>query len=93
MEKVNQKSLPERVADAIMTMLHMENYSVGSKLPNEYALAERFEVSRSTLRQAEKLLESRGILRIERGAGVFLSEKIGFPNQERSKEDLYPLAK
>ena len=29
MEKVNQKSLPERTADAVMSMLHHENYGVG----------------------------------------------------------------
>lgn len=77
MEKVNQKSLPERTADAIMSMLHNENYGVGAKLPNEIQMAERFEVSRSTIRQAEKLLEQRGILEIERGAGTFVSGKMG----------------
>ena len=35
MEKVNQKSLPERTADAVMSMLHHENYGVGQKLPND----------------------------------------------------------
>ena len=73
MEKVNQKSLPERTADAVMSMLHHENYGVGQKLPNEIKMAERFEVSRSTIRQAEKILEQRGILVIERGAGTFWS--------------------
>ena len=76
MEKVNQKSLPERTADAIMSMLHHENYGVGQKLPNEIRMAERFEVSRSTIRQA-KILEQRGILDIERGAGTFVSGSMG----------------
>lgn len=48
---INQKSLPERTADAIAVMLNTENYSVGAKLPNELQMAERFEVSRSTIRQ------------------------------------------
>ena len=77
MEKVNQKSLPERTADAIMSMLHHENHGVGQKLPNEIRMAERFEVSRSTIRQAEKILEQRGILDIERGAGTFVSGSMG----------------
>ena len=77
MEKVNQKSLPERTADSIMSMLHHENYGVGQKLPNEIRMAERFEVSRSTIRQAEKILEQRGILDIERGAGTFVSGSMG----------------
>ena len=78
--KVNQKSLPERTVDAVVTMLNMENYSVGSKLPNEIQMADRFEVSRSTIRKAEKLLAEQGILEIERGAGVFVSRKLGAEN-------------
>lgn len=77
---INQKSLPERTADAIAVMLNTENYSVGAKLPNELQMAERFEVSRSTIRQAEKLLAEQGILEIERGAGVFVSGKLGVEN-------------
>ena len=40
---VNQKSLPERTADAIVAMLHMENYKAGAKLPNEIQMAQRFD--------------------------------------------------
>lgn len=77
---INQKSLPERTADAIAVMLNTENYSVGAKLPNELQMAKQFEVSRSTIRQAEKLLAEQGILEIERGAGVFVSGKLGAEN-------------
>ena len=62
---VNQKSLPERTADAIAAMLHMENYKAGAKLPNEIQMAQRFEVSRSTIRLAERLLADRDILDIQ----------------------------
>lgn len=74
---VNQKSLPERTADAIVAMLHMENYKAGAKLPNEIQMAQRFEVSRSTIRLAERLLADRDILDIQRGAGTFVSHKLG----------------
>lgn len=74
---VNQKSLPERTADAIVAMLHMENYKSGAKLPNEIQMAQRFEVSRSTIRLAERLLADRDILDIQRGAGTFVSHKLG----------------
>lgn len=76
---VNQKSLPERTADTILSMLHMENYKTGMKLPNEIQMAQRFEVSRSTVRLAEKLLKERGILEIRRGSGTFVSGKLGMP--------------
>ena len=53
---VNQKSLPERTADAIVAMLHMENYKAGAKLPNEIQMAQRFEVQ---LHSSEMLLKIR----------------------------------
>ena len=77
LNSVNQKSLPERTADAIVSMLHMENYIAGTKLPNELQMAQRFEVSRSTIRLAEQFLARQGILDIQRGAGTFVSSKLG----------------
>lgn len=72
--KINQKKLPERTADAILYMLHSENYKVGAKLPNEMKLAERFEVSRSTIREAIRILQQEGILYTEKGSGTFLKK-------------------
>ena len=34
-------------------------------MPNEYELADRFGVSRGTIREAGKLLVSRGVLRVK----------------------------
>lgn len=87
--KVNQKSLPERTADAIAYMLHQENYSVGQKLPNELEMAERFEVSRSTIRKAEQMLAEQGILTIERGSGTFVSARLGMENDPLGFSFLY----
>lgn len=70
--KLNQKTLPERTADAILYMLHSENYRVGAKLPNELRLAERFDVSRSTVREAIRILQEQGALYTERGSGTFV---------------------
>ena len=92
-EKINQKSLPERTADTIINMLHNENYSVGQKLPNEIKMADYFEVSRSTIRQAEKILAERGILDIQRGAGTFLSNKLGLVDDPLGFSLIYDKAK
>ena len=40
-------------------------------------MAQRFEVSRSTIRLAEKILADRNILDVQRGAGTFVSHKLG----------------
>lgn len=46
----------------------------GDKIPNELELAETFEVSRSTVRQAISGLVSDGILNRKKGVGTFVSK-------------------
>lgn len=70
-DTVKRKTLPEQTADALAAMLYMENYSYGAKLPNEIELAKRFEVSRSTVRQAIRILCDRELLSVRRGSGTF----------------------
>lgn len=45
---------------------------IGTKLPNEFELAKKFGVGRSTVREAVKLLISKGILEVRRGAGTYV---------------------
>lgn len=42
------------------------------KIPNEKSLIENFNVSRGTIREAIKILVSKGILEIKRGKGTFV---------------------
>lgn len=71
------KSLVEQTSERIIQLIIDNDWSVGDKLPNEYELAEKLEVGRSTLREAIKALVSRNILEIRRGAGTFISQKCG----------------
>ena len=77
MGEMRHKSLPERTAEVICDMLYRENYRIGAKLPGELKLAEMLEVSRNTVRQAIRILEEKGVLEVERGAGTFVSSKMG----------------
>jgi GntR family transcriptional regulator len=45
----------------------------GDQLPSEFELAQRFEVGRSTVREALKLLEQDGLVEARRGQGRFIS--------------------
>lgn len=74
---IPQQTLPQKAADAIIRLIQAENYATGSKLPNEYELSRMLNVSRNTVREAIKLLVSRNILEVRRGAGTFVSEKQG----------------
>lgn len=73
----SQQTLPQKAADAIIRLIQAENYTAGTKLPNEYELSRMLNVSRNTIREAIKLLVSRNILEVRRGAGTFVSEKHG----------------
>ena len=77
MEGVRYRTLPEKTADALSDYLYQENYRVGQKLPNELELAERFDVSRGTLRRAVEILQERGILEVRRGSGTYISGRMG----------------
>lgn len=66
--------LADNIAQRITQMIEVENrFSVGDKLPNENDLAQELGVSRSTLREAVKILTTSGILEIKRGKGTFVT--------------------
>lgn len=75
--KSDDKLLPELVAERITQMIVDDSYGSGHKLPNEYVLAERLGVGRSTVREAIKILASQNVLEVRRGSGTYVSESIG----------------
>ncbi|NDL68419.1 FadR/GntR family transcriptional regulator [Anaerotalea alkaliphila] len=77
LEKFHHKPLAESVAENIISFIIDNRLEAGSKIPNEFELAETLGVGRSTIREAIKVLVSRNILEIRRGAGTYVSEKQG----------------
>jgi DNA-binding FadR family transcriptional regulator len=69
----------EDIAAQIRAELAAGRLKVGSRLPSERALSERFNVSRNTLREALRSLEHAGLIRLQKGAsgGAFISERSG----------------
>lgn len=66
--------LADSTAQQIAKMIEDESrFSVGDKLPNENDLAAELGVSRSTLREAIKILTTNGMLEIKRGKGTFVT--------------------
>lgn len=71
-------------------------YSPDVPLPSEDALAEEYEVSRITVRQALSSLEKDGLVIRQRGKGTFVSEKadtLELPRFTGSIEDLILMGK
>ena len=74
---MKNKMLSQSVADSILSMITIEKrYSVGDKLPNEIELSEELNVSRTTLREAIRILVAYNILEIRRGKGTYITEKV-----------------
>lgn len=67
----------EKISDRIVQIIVEKNLHAGDKLPNEYELALLLGVGRSTIREAIKALVSRNVLQVRRGAGTYISEKMG----------------
>jgi DNA-binding GntR family transcriptional regulator len=62
-----------QVAAALRDAIVDGTYPVGSLLPTEDALCERFSVSRYTVRAALRLLRDDGLVHSRRGAGTFVA--------------------
>ena len=70
----NTSKLSDITANRIKSMIEDEGrFSVGDKLPNENDFASELGVSRSTLREAVRILTLGGILEIKRGKGTFVT--------------------
>jgi len=70
--------LSAQISDKLSNMiLDEEIYKPNEKLPNERDLSELLGASRTSIREATKLLEERGIVTIKRGIGTFVSSTPG----------------
>lgn len=64
--------LYEFVADEIESAITGGQFSPGEKLLSENALASQFEVSRTVIREAFKILKERHLITVENGRGVYV---------------------
>ena len=71
-EKMGNRQLGSRLEEELMNYILREPIEVGKKIPNEFDLAEKFGVGRSTVREAVKGLVTKGILEVRRGSGTFV---------------------
>ena len=78
-KKETGKLLTKAVEKKIIKIIKENYMQPGDKLKNEYELAELLNVSRGTIREAIKSLVSRNILEVRQGAGTFVSNKNGVP--------------
>lgn len=93
-------ALSVRIADRLAEMIVHGRFAPGDKLPNEVGLAEELSVSRTTLREALRILSTRGLVEVRRGIGTFVTESrnihadydiLKIQNTNVSTKDLYEM--
>ncbi|AEV29810.1 transcriptional regulator [Sphaerochaeta pleomorpha str. Grapes] len=75
MESLKKERLSVMVTDAIKEIIRNENLKSGDRLYSEKQLSERLEVSRSSIREALRMLEVSGIVKVYQGKGVFINDQ------------------
>jgi len=73
-EPIKKKRVAEEVADRIRTLILDGTFPQGQPLPSERVLTERFGVSRGSIRDAFRTLETIGLIETRHGRGTFPRE-------------------
>jgi DNA-binding FadR family transcriptional regulator len=64
----------QRLAAQILALIAQGEFKAGERLPSERALAERFDVSRPSVREAIIALEVQGAVEVRGGSGIYVSQ-------------------
>lgn len=73
---IKRVSLPEELSRRLQQQISLGNIRAGEKLPTEPELMQQFGVSRSTVREAVRILSNAGWIKVRQGLGTFVSPKM-----------------
>lgn len=73
MREIQRISITDAVVDSIREMIETEEYKVGEKLPAEARLCEMLKVSRTSVREAIRVLQALGYVENRPGKGAFVA--------------------
>lgn len=89
---MQKENLSQRTAETLRAQILDEKiYGYGEKLPNENELSVSLGISRTTLREAIRILISEGLLVVKRGRGTFVADQ--FDQYADSDMDIQELFK
>lgn len=78
---LTDERLSQTVAKQIQDIIEFGAFEPGSRLPGERSLAQKFDVSRSSVREALMVLQAQGQIKIKHGSGAYVC---GSPNGKRA---------
>ncbi len=70
----SRQLLSKTVEEEIVAAIRANGLTPGTRLPTEHELCAQFGVSRTVLREALRMLSARGLVTIEKGRGIFVSQ-------------------
>lgn len=88
MKEIQKISITDAVVANIKEAIEVGEYEPGKKLPTEAALCDEMKVSRSSVREALRILQALGYVEIKPGRGAFVTEKREEPKLERQWFDV-----
>ncbi len=71
-QSIDTRRVYQQIADQLLKLIEAGEFAVGSRLPSERDLAEKFKVSRPSVREALIALEVVGVVQIKMGSGVYV---------------------
>jgi GntR family transcriptional regulator, transcriptional repressor for pyruvate dehydrogenase complex len=71
-EPVKRSRIYEHIVQQIRTLISDGSWRPGDQIPPERELAERFQVSRTSVREALRALEIQGVIESRQGGGTFV---------------------
>lgn len=75
MQPIERQSTVQQAAERIKEYIRNDEHKVGDKLPAEHWFCEQLCVSRSTLREAIRLLQADGYTEMRPGKGAYIASK------------------
>jgi len=73
-EPINNESVVSKVVNVITNSIIENKLKAKDKIPNEFELSKQLKVSRTSVREALKILSAFGIIKILRGDGTYISD-------------------
>ena len=76
LKPIENTTIVERIVKQITNAITSGELKPGDKIPTEIELMESLGVGRNSLREAIKMLSALGVLKIRRGDGTYIAEKV-----------------
>jgi len=74
MEPIKKIRLSDSVINAIKKKIAKDNFQPGDKFYSENELSRQLQVSRSSIREAIRILEATGYVTVKQGKGIFVTD-------------------